>query len=425
MAKTWIEGLKAPERGQADYKVKSFPGLNVRVFASGKRVWFIRGRVRAAGEGVGALKFVQLGEHPGMTREQAEVAAANARDSLRNGQDPNTERNARIKAAQAASKTFGEVVAEWTAERKPLWRAVTTQARKILFNGEKLRPWHDRPIASISAKELKQHAATIAQNTQQSALGPVRSVFKFAAERGYIARSPFVEAGIGVARSEGNASPLVEFREGLAPDFAELVAALNAFDTGERSMPLSPWWDIWRVCILTGQRPSAVIGMRWSELKLDGDAPMWTLPVERSKIKREAKIPLSRDCAALLAEIPRHDSELVWPGRSGKKPLKYPEGESKMVNAILLDRGYPEGWAPGRARDTVASWLEFQSDATERAMAVLLNHKPPADNTRRHHYARISGEHQARVLIERWAQAVREARADAKRERVVPLRKGA
>jgi hypothetical protein len=55
-------------------------------------------------------------------------------------------------------------------------------------------------------------------------------------------------------------------------------------------------------------------------------------------------------------------------------------------------------------------------------MALLLGHKPPADNTRRKHYARVGAEHQARTLIERWAGAVRDARA-GKTARVVPLRR--
>ncbi|HKQ23158.1 MAG TPA: integrase arm-type DNA-binding domain-containing protein [Burkholderiales bacterium] len=429
---TWAERAKAPAKGektakgnpvlQKDYAAGN-SGLKLRVFASGKRIWFIRGRVRRAenAESAGAQRLVVLGEAPGMTREQAEVAAANTRDLLRRGIDPLEQRDANRRAAAIDSKTFGEVATEWMADRKSQWRGTTIEARRILFNAEKLKAWHDRPIASITRQELKRHAESIKPNSQQSQLGPLRSVFKYATEQGYIPRSTFTDAGVRVARSEGNAAPLVEFHEGRAPDFSELVAVLDAIDTCERSMPLSPWWNIWRAIILTGQRPSAVIGLRWSELALNGDSPLWKLPAERSKIKRESDVPLSQECAAILRSIPRGDSELVWPGRDGKKPLKYPEGETKMLNGMLTARGFARGWKPGRARDSVASWLEFQTDATERAMALLLGHKPPADNVRRQHYARISAGHQARVLIERWASAVRDARAGT-RKKVASIR---
>ena len=194
---------------------------------------------------------------------------------------------------------------------------------------------------------------------------------------------------------------------------------MDAIDAAEKLWPLSPWWNIWRVCILTGQRPSAVIGLRRNELKLTGDAPVWTLPAERSKIKRESKIPLSKDCAAILADIPNRGA-LVWPGRGGNKPLSYPQMEPQVITMALAERGFSKGWTAGRARDSVASWLEFQSDATERAMALLLGHKPPMDNVRRKHYSKVGAEHQARVLIERWAAAVRDARA-GKRAKVVNL----
>lgn len=417
--RTWVDQLKKPSAAQKDYGSK-FPGLKLRVFASGRKVWFIRGRVSTAGEGKGTLKFVQLGEYPGMSEDGAKLAAAQARDSLRKGLDPNALRDAAIRAAEIQSKTFGEVVAEWTASRVSKWRENVIASRRILFNGEKLKPWHDRPIAGITVQEVESYADSIKPNSQQAAVGPVRSVFKFAAERGYIARSPFVEGGISVARSEGNPAPLIEFHEGRTPDFSELVATMDALDSCEAMMPLSPWWNIWRVCILTGQRPSAVIGLRWAELALEGEAPVWTLPVERSKIKREVKIPLSLDCAAILRNVTKGESDLVWPGRDGQSPLHYPEGEPKMVSGHLAARGFQKGWKPGRARDSLASWLEFQTDATERAMAVLLNHKPPADNTRRKHYAKIGAEHQARTLIERYAGAVRDARAGV-RDKVIAL----
>ena len=430
---TWAERQKAPAKGEMkmNRKGKLVPvlqkdyapdatGLKLRVFVSGRRVWFIRGRIKRA-DGEGKQRFIILGEVPDMSREDADADAANARHALRQGIDPKAQREATLRAADALRKTFSEVVAEWTDMRRPKWRSTTIVARRILFNGDKLRPWHARPIAGITGREVAQHADTIKRNTQQSQLGPLRSVFKFAAERGYIARSPFVEAQISVERSEGNSAPLIEIHDGKVPDFSELVAVLDAFDTCEKSMPVAPWWNIWRVCVLTGQRPSAIIGLRWSELSLDGDEPTWTLPAERSKIKRASVIPLSKDCAALLREIPRGESALVWPGRGGEKPLKYPEGEPKMVNGVLAERGFPQGWKPGRARDSVASWLEVQSDATERAMALLLGHRPPAANTRQRHYAKIGAEHQARTLIERYAQAVRDARA-GKVARVVALR---
>lgn len=419
---TWAERQKKPAKGHKDYTPDE-TGLKLRVFSSGTRYWYIRGRIKRA-SGEGEPRYVILGSPPVMTREQASAEAANVRMQLRQGIDPNAARDAKLRAADAARKTFKDVAEEWSQERIGVgkWSDATIAARRNVFNGPRLAPLRDRPIGAITTREIEAVAAEVHRNSKQATLGPVRSVFRYALERGYVAKSPFTRE-IEITKAQGDAAPLIEFHEGRAPDFSELVATLDSIDAAERRMPLSPWWAIWRVCMLTGQRPSAVIGMRRSELKLEGDAPTWSLPAARSKIKRDSVIPLSKDCAAILREIPRgKDSDLVWPGRDGKNERRYPPVEPQLVSALLAERGFPRGWWPGRARDSVASWLEFQNDATERALALLLGHHQPKDNTRRRHYARISAEHQARVLIERWAAAVRDARS-GKKQRVVALRR--
>src|SRR5258706_9507 len=130
---TWADKQRAPKEGEKNEKGNPLlqkdyapdgSGLKLRVFASGRRVWFIRGRVRRDG-GEGASRFVQLGEYPGMTREDAEAAAAQARDLLRKGIDPNEQRDATMRATQASTRTFGEVVQEWTEDSKAEWRANT------------------------------------------------------------------------------------------------------------------------------------------------------------------------------------------------------------------------------------------------------------------------------------------------------------
>jgi integrase len=404
---TWAERQKAPEQGQVDY-LPDGSGLKLRVFASGKRCWFVRGRIRQA-DGQGQQRFVVLGDAAVMTREEAAAEAANARMLMRRGVDPVAARDAKLKAADAGRKTFLDVANEWSEVRiaSGKWSEDTIATRRAVFNGPRLAALSDKLIGQITARDIEAAAARIAANSMQAALGPVRTVLKYAVQQGYIAASPFATSDVQIRKAAGNAEPLIEFHEGREPDFSEFVAVLDAIRAAEQQMPLSPWWGIWRVCLATGARPSAIIGLRWSELQLEG-APSWHLPVSRSKIKQASAIPLSEDCASILRNVPRV-GDLVWPGRDGKSKLSYPPVEPKFLSTLLSAAGYPKGWKPGRARDSVASWLEFQPDATERAMALLLNHKPPADNTRRQHYARISAEHQARALIERYAQAVQKA----------------
>ena len=116
--RTWVAKLKIPAKGQTDHDAKH-PGLKVRVFSSGRRVWFIRGRVRGADT---SAKFIMLGEHPAMNEAAAEHAAANARHLLRQGIDPNQERQEKAITNNIAGMSFGALSAR---DKEALGRAAT------------------------------------------------------------------------------------------------------------------------------------------------------------------------------------------------------------------------------------------------------------------------------------------------------------
>jgi integrase len=206
--------------------------------------------------------------------------------------------------------------------------------------------------------------------------------------------------GISAPTPDGNPAPLIVFEEESEPDFSELKAFLACLDALQAAHPLSPWPNLYRLGLLTGARYSEVVGLPWAELDLD--KTIWTLPAQRSKVKVECTRPLSAAAMAVLRSIPRK-GELVFPGKINGHSLTKTGREPETLSTMLASHGHKTGFWYGRLRDTVASWLEFQPDGTERALAAILNHRPPRDNTRRRHYTQISGFQQARVLLERWA----------------------
>ena len=417
-----VDRLKAPKSGQRDYQRKG--GLWVRVFASGRRVFYIRGRVRGR---KGSPLFVLCGEWPGTDEHAAAVAAATARKAMRDGIDPNLQHAERVRKARAHGLTFSELVDEYLeamakkVNGKDRLRPTTLKNRGYILRSHHFSDWRDRPVASITQDEVKALAAGVQPNSQVTVIGGLRTLLNFAKGKNYIERAPTDH--VSIETPEGDAAPLVKFAEGKAPDFSELVAFLGAVELVEEQRPLSPWPSIFRVGALTGARISSLVAMRWDQLDLEGDAPTWRMPAEISKIKRASAIPLSSPAAEILRGL-SHRGELVWPGKNGKSPL-LPRAkiEGPMLSAALAAKGFKTGFWYGRLRDTVASWLEFQSDATERAMALILNHKPPAGNTRRRHYALIGAEHQARVLVSRWASTIDAARAGTKSADVVAMRR--
>lgn len=412
-----VDRLAAPKSGQRDYKRRG--GLHVRVFASGRRIWFIRGRVK--GSQAKGARFVQCGEWPDTDEHAAASAAARAREAMRRGIDPNQQRVEEIRKAHAAGLTFEQLVDECLEAMRERLRPTTWKNRGFILRSHHFAKWRDRPIASITQNEVKALAAKVKRNSQVTVIGNLRTLLNFAKGQGYIDHAPTDH--VSIETPEGDAAPLVKFAEGKVPDFSELVAFLEALQLVEEQRPLSPWPSIFRVGMLTGTRIASLVAMRWEQFDLEGDAPTWHMPAEISKIKIKSDIPLSRRAAEILRSLPRH-GELVWPGKGGKSPL-LPRAkiEGPMISAALAAKGFKKGFWYGRLRDTVASWLEFQSDATERAMALILNHKPPAGNTRRKHYVQVGAEHQARVLVDRWAGAIETAQAGAGGAAVVALRR--
>lgn len=79
-----------------------------------------------------------------------------------------------------------------------------------------------------------------------------------------------------------------------------------------------PYGAIVRLLVLTGQRRGEVVGMRWSEVDLEGK--VWSLPASRTKNKRPHALPLSSAAMDILTSLPRIENEagLVFPARASR-----------------------------------------------------------------------------------------------------------
>ncbi|HZM37088.1 MAG TPA: integrase arm-type DNA-binding domain-containing protein [Burkholderiales bacterium] len=409
---SWAEQQEKPKRGHADFAAPgSLHGLKLRVFRSGRRTWFIRGRLAGAAT---AARFVKLGDYHGVESPQswAEERARLARVDLRNGLDPAQERQKNLDENKRQGMTFGALVAEHLVSGTAKLAKTTLTVRRLALNGPWLRDWHARPLAWITQGRINALQDQIPTTASYGPLSALRRVLGYAEDHGYIERAPKVI----VPRAEGNAEPLFQYQEGGTPDFSELAAVLHALDVLEQQNPISPWPAIWRFACLTGARPGAVLGARWQEFDLSR-APTWTLPKERSKLRREISIPLSDAAADLLRAMRRPESGegLVWPGRWGDAPRADVPGEATgLIAGLLAAKGFNVGFWQGRFRDTVASWLDTQPDASERAIALLLDHRAPAErSTRGRHYSKFQSDSLARTLANRWAATIEEARRTA------------
>lgn len=116
------------------------------------------------------------------------------------------------------------------------------------------------------------------------------------------------------------------------------------------------------------QRPGEIRAMKWQDLDLD--SAIWTIPGGETKMRREHRVPLSRQAVEIIRSMENvaSYSDYVFPSFSPKKPLS-----ENAVNGALKRLGYGGTMTAHGFRTTACSLLnesgEFHPDAIERALA--------------------------------------------------------
>ena len=139
---------------------------------------------------------------------------------------------------------------------------------------------------------------------------------------------------------------------------------------------------------------------RWSEFaNLEGNEPLWRIPAERMKMKREHIVPLAPQAVAVLREL------RALPG-SGASPFLFPSPsrEGYMSNNTMLYALYRIGYH-GRATvhgfrsmaSTALNEMGFRTDVIERQLA----HQE--QNAVRAAYNRAEYLNERRAMMKRWA----------------------
>jgi integrase len=145
-------------------------------------------------------------------------------------------------------------------------------------------------------------------------------------------------------------------------------------------------------------RPGECRLARWNEVDLDN--AVWTIPAERTKMRREHKIPLSCQAVDAFRELHtltgNNPHKLCFPG---ERALNRPISENTVCAALrTLGFGQEEMSAHGfraLASSLLHEYSEFSSETIERALA----HQD--QNAIRRAYAR--GEHwKERVRLAQW-----------------------
>jgi len=371
------------------YKLSDGGGMYLLVAPDGARYW--RQDYRFADK----RRTLALGVYPIVTLADARTRRAEARALLGKGLDPSAAKKATKRAAKLASEnTFEAIAREWIAnERHRLapryWALLLARLEADIFS-----QIGSRPIADIYAPELLEVLRKVEQRgvieTARRLRQTCGQVFRYAIATGRAKHDP-TAALRGALRSPGRPRGHKAMALNEVPSF---LAALDAYDGDQRTRLAL------RLVVLTFARTTELRAARWSEFENLGEAePLWRIPAERMKMKREHIVPLAPQAVAALSELRN------LPGADAS-PFLFPSPSRQgcMSNNTMLYALYRMGYH-GRATvhgfravaSTALNEMGFRPDLIERQLA----HEE--HNAVRAAYNRAEYLAERRAMMNHWA----------------------
>lgn len=334
-------------------------GLFILVNPNGSRLW------RLAYRFAGKQKLLALGAYPEMSLRDARKAKDDARDLLADGLDPGHERKlAKVKAKVAAGHTFEAVANNWFEARRGGWVDSYSERLRARLDADLIPVLGKRPIAEIEPVELLEAVRRIeardAPEMARRVLQMASGVFRFGVATGRCPRDPAADLR-GALKSPGAPKRRAALKPSELPEFMQRLAAYD----GVRSTTLAL-----ELVIHTFVRTSEVRFAVWSEFEdLDGDRPLWRIPAERMKMRRDHLVPLSSQVVRILRDIKETSgrSEFLFPAPTRSKVLS----ENTMIYA-LYRMGYHGRATVHGFRSTASTLLnerEFNRDWIEMQLA--------------------------------------------------------
>lgn len=307
------------------YKVMDGRGLYVLVQINGSRLWrfdFMFKRKR---------KTMAFGKYPAVGLAAARAKRDEARLLLDLRIDPAEEAKRKKAAAELEERsTFGVIAAEHIGRLKHDGAADATIRKNTWLLQNLAAPLRDRPIRDITPIEIVRLLQRIEQKGHLDSARRLREVI------GAVFRLAVQTARADTDRARdlkgATRTPRTRSRAALV-NGAEVGALLRAIDSygGYASVRAALEFTA-----LTAARPGEVRAARWLEINLA--QRRWTIPKERTKMRREHVVPLSDQAITLLLATARTKGgcDLVFPAKLNLRRML----SDNTMNAALRRMGY-------------------------------------------------------------------------------------
>jgi integrase len=387
------------------YKLSDGGGMYLLVKPDGARYWRLDYRFS------GKRRTLALGVYPTVTLSGARTQREAARASLAQHIDPSTVKKAAKRAAElSVENTFEAVARKCLANQRNRLASRYFNLLLARLEGDIFPQIGARPVAEVDAPELLEVLRKVEKRGAIETARRLRQicgqVFRYAIASGLAKYDPSaaLRGALGSpGRPRGHkAMPLND-----VPTFLKSLAAYDG-DTRTRIAL--------RLMILTFARTTELRSAQWPEFEnLEGNDPLWRIPAERTKMKREHIVPLAPQAVTLLNEL------RLLPG-SEASPFLFPSPsrEGCLSNNTMLYALYRMGYH-GRATvhgframaSTALNERGFRADVIERQLA----HQE--QNAIRAAYNRAEYLGERRTMMKYWADLL-----DAMASKKVALQAG-
>ncbi|ALL66128.1 Integrase [Paraburkholderia caribensis MBA4] len=377
-----------------NYRINDGGGLALLIKPNGLKYWQFRYTKPDGREGL-----IQLGPYPRVTLEAARAARHEQRAALASGDDPATVRKqekARRKVESARSLTFKQCAEAYIKSRGAEWsnpkhaqqwtNTLSTYAFPVIGA---LRP---TDIETDLILRVLEPIWLTKNETASRVRGRIENVLDWAKVSG-------LRSGENPARWSGHLDHLLS-----APSKIKKPKHHAALPYDE----IGPFMRLLRAnsstaarllefTILTATRTGDTLRAAWSEFDLS--VPVWTVPAERTKARREHRVPLPAAAVALLKALPTFGGAgFVFEGVKADKPL------SNMAMLALLERMQRDDLTTHGFRSTFRDWAAectpFPNEVAEMALAHTIRDKTESA------YRRGDLFEKRREMMQAWADYI-------------------
>ena len=377
-----IRNLKAREKA---YRLSDGGNLCIEVKPNGSKLWKLFYRVD------GRMKTMSFGAYPEVSLARARERRLEAKAMLADGIDPMAKAKADREEKKALTEhTFAAIAEELLEKGRKEGLAQTTLDKKTWLLGMANNDLGPRPIREINAAEILKPLQRVQAEGNYESARRLRSII------GQVFR-------YAVATARADNDPTYALRGALVTPKVTHRAALTSHD-GFKGLIRAVWayegaietQAALKLLALLYPRPGELRLAKWPEFDLE--KAIWTIPAERTKMRRAHTKPLPALAVEILQNLKQHtgNHEFAFPSQlSPGKPIS-----ENTLNGALRRLGFSKDEHTSHGFRASASSLlnesgKWSADAIEAELAHV-----GADQVRKaYHRARYWDE---RVRMANW-----------------------